>query len=177
MNAGQIVTLILQGILVIGYVVGTIIIKNHQNKKIEALETGINTQSKIMESMQRFMGMFDLDQVEKYVKMSQKTFKFEKAEALKKLNEDWKKEADKSISFLIAEREDLLSLAISLIWTSPYSSALEKSINEMKSDKSKVTLLSTMKISRKAIDEAFKDLPGWFGEYLRSHEGGAPKKE
>jgi len=177
MNAGQIVTLILQGVLVIGYVVGTIIIKNHQDEKIEALETGIKTQSTIMESMQRFMGLFDLDRVEKYVKISEKTFQAEKEEALKKLDEDWKKRADMSSAFLRAEWREIMTLSLNLIWSFPYSPTVEKSINEVKSVVSKDFLLETMNNARKAYDGTYIDIPGLLGALMQSFKGGAPKKE
>lgn len=80
MDIGQIIQLA-------GYVVGVIIIIRFQNQKIKSLTGQVESQKGILESVERFMNIFKIDDIEKYVEMTKKKMTLEQEEEIKTLED------------------------------------------------------------------------------------------
>lgn len=127
-------------IILIVFAIGYVIIFFYQKNKIGALETQIGTQKGISEQMEKFMNIFDVERVEKYVKLSERTMKMEKEEAIEKMESEFKmKESGARLdaNYRMNEYTALYELAIDMIAKSPYSPVVEKSLNAMRNTDAK----------------------------------------
>ena len=119
----------MQGIMVIrdvalfiAYVVGFLIIFLHQRKKINALSTAVQSQKSILDSAKKFMDIFDLEKVKRYVEMERKTVEGETKEKLREIEEEKKKlsqeyeekmkKRKESFSILIHEHKAMMGLVV-----------------------------------------------------------------
>ena len=59
-------------VILAAYAMGFLIIYIHQKKRIESLKTQVDSQSDVLSSMQRFISIFKIDEVEKFVELSRK---------------------------------------------------------------------------------------------------------
>ena len=127
-------------IILIVFAIGYVIIFFYQKNKIGALETQIGTQKGISEQMEKFINIFDVERVEKYVKLSEKTVKMEKEEAIKKMESEFKMKESEAIldaNYRMNEYTALYELAIDMIAKSPYSPVVEKSLKAMRNTDAK----------------------------------------
>lgn len=133
MELGDIIILI---VFAVGYGINFF----YQKNKIGALETQIGTQKGISEQMEKFMNIFEVERVEKYVKLSEKTMKMEKEEAIKKMESEFKMKESEAIldaNYRMNEYTALYELAIDMIAKSPYSPVVEKSLKAMRNTDAK----------------------------------------
>lgn len=158
-------------IILAAYAIGVLLTIHFQGKKISALKTQVESQSGVIENMQRFMSIFRLEEIEKYVEISRKTSEAEKREAIRiveaekqefqkqaeaekqktisQVEAEIKAKASESISVLRKEQEALLDLAIKLINRSPMIHETKEYIEQMKDDViSKKHLLSIYEKNR-----------------------------
>lgn len=138
-------SVILNSILIVAYVVGVIITIHFQNRKIDALKTQLDAQSGILAQMERFMNIFKLDVVEQYVEINRKTFQLEKEEAIKKANEEWKAKAEKDKNLLSKELDALFMFAVSITFVQPSNPHLSRLLKEMDDSYSKRTLIAALR--------------------------------
>lgn len=140
------------------YVVVLIIVGYYLKRKNDLLLAEIQSQKSVLESAQRFMDMFDLDKIEKYVQISERTFQREKEEEIKKIIEEYEEKVTKSkdaTKFLARELEATVGATIDGILYSP-PELRTKVIENMEDSITKEALM-------KSIDR-FKNAPpfGWY---------------
>lgn len=138
---------IILGVFAIGY----IIIFRYQKDKIDSLKTQIESQSGVLSSMQTFMSIFKLEEIEKYVEISRKKFLIEKEEDMKVLEEKLKAKIKKNYDFLFKEyleASKALSKLSFAFATYPY---FETTILEMKSVVQKEYLLESIKMKKEEL--------------------------
>ena len=127
-------------IILIAFAIGYLIIFVYQKKKIGILITKIDKHKDILEQTEKFMNIFNVDKVETYVKLSEKTVKMEKEEAIKKMESEFKmkeSEARLDANYRMNEYTALYELAIDMIAKSPYSPVVEKSLKAMRNTDAK----------------------------------------
>lgn len=153
-----------QIIILIAYAVGFLITYFHQKKKIGILITQIDKQKSILEQVERYMNIFDLDKVEKFVQMSEKTVQMEKEEMKKQYEYD----SEKSTKFFLDEIINLVGVLFKLSSVFAYEPYFEKTINEVKNVFFKQRLLGAIKKSRENLKSLGIEDKGISGGILRA---------
>jgi formyltetrahydrofolate synthetase len=121
-------------IILAAYIVGVLLTIHFQGKKINALKTQVTSQNEIMANMQRFMGIFRLDGIEKYVEINRKRVDAEKQEAMKQVEKEIKEKALESIHVIRREYEALLELAMKVVSTPEMLRFARKYLEQMNDD-------------------------------------------
>lgn len=146
-------------ILLVAYAVGTLITIIFQGEKIRSLRTQINSQNNIMTNMQRFMSIFRLEDVEKYVEINRKSMEKEKEDAIKQVEQEIKLQANDAMNIIRKEYEALLDLSIKIIRTSSYLPNLSKYLAEMSDNvQSKTALMKTYDESQRSLANSSNDM-------------------
>ena len=148
---------IILGVFAIGY----IIIFRYQKNKIDSLKTQVESQAGILSAMQKFMSIFKLEEIEKYVEISRKKFIMEKEENMKGLEEKIEAKTKKDYDFLFKEYLDVsktLNRLSSAFGSYPY---FEKTILEMESVVVKESLLESIKEQKEALKAQGLDRGIW----------------
>lgn len=149
-------------IILIAFAVGYLIIFVYQKKKIGTLITQIKSQGETLKQTEKFMNIFNLDKVEKFVQISDKTVQMEKDEAIKKM----KSEVKENFDYLLREYKGLLGVSIDLIFTLPYLPAIDKAISEMEETTTKGVILKGLKNFRKNLETQGIDKRGWVANFV-----------
>lgn len=156
-------------IILIAFAVGYLIIFVYQKKKIGTLITQIDKQKDILEHTERFMNIFSVDKVEKYVKLSEKTIQMEKEEVIKKMGSELKKkesERRKGIDYVLKEHKALFGVVIDLIGRIPYLSVIENLLKEMKDTETKQFLEAHLENVRVNLKSQGVDREQWLRNYM-----------
>ena len=156
-------------IILIVFAFGYVIIFFYQKNKIGALETQIGTQKGILEQVEKFMNIFDVDRVEKYVKLSEKTIQMEKSEVIKKMESELKKkesERRKGISYVSNEHKALFEGVMDLIDRVPYLPVIESLLKEMKDTETKQYLEAYLERVREDLKSQDVDREQWLRNYM-----------
>lgn len=135
MTTGEIIILIV-------YALGSLLTFFYQKNKIDSLKTQVNSQSGALDSMQKFMNIFQLDEVEKYVEMSKKKTLLEKQEEMKDLENRAKKDkqeleatlkskAGQTVQMLTDDIIELLGVIRRISYNLIDFSNFEKAVEEM----------------------------------------------
>ena len=148
---------IILGVFAIGY----IIIFFYQKNKIDSLKTQIESQSGVLSSMQKFMSIFKLEEVERYVEISRKKFLIEKEIDLKTLKEKLEATTKKNYDFLFHEYLDVSDALIKLSFAFGAYPSFEKAITEMKSVVIKQFLLKRIKKKKEDLKAQGLDKGIW----------------
>ena len=138
---------IILGVFAIGY----IIIFRYQKDKIDSLKTQIESQSGVLSSMQTFMSIFKLEEIERYVEMSRKKFLMEKDDDIKALKEKLEAKTKKNYGFLFNEYLDVSEALIKLSFAFGAYPYFETTILEMKSVVQKEYLLESIKVKKEEL--------------------------
>jgi len=170
-------------IILVAYAIGLLLTAYFQGKKIDSLKTQVNSQSGVIENMQRFMSIFKLDEIEKYVEINRKRFEAEKEDAvkqaevekertIKQVEAEIKAKATESIHVLRREQEALLDLAIRLLNLGPTDARAREYIVQIGDDViSKKHLLSIYDKNQdiwREIGDQFQKSMMKYGEQLQS---------
>lgn len=134
MSVGEIIILAVYGI-------GYLIIFFYQKSRIKNLEGKIVTTKDISELMERYTKMLDLDRVEKYVQLSEKTFRMETEHYLKKLEsvmykefvKHWKEIPKQATDFL----EDLFTFSFNVFFLFGYHPKLNEFAEKIENEQLK----------------------------------------
>jgi predicted ATP-dependent protease len=121
-------------IILAAYAVGVLGTIYFQGKKINSLKTQVTSQNEIMANMQRFMGIFRLEEIEKYVEINRKRVDAEKQEAMKQVEKEIKDKAYESIHVIRREYEALLELAMKVVSTPEMLRFAGKYLEQMNDD-------------------------------------------
>ena len=148
---------IILGVFAIGY----IIIFFYQKNKIDSLKTQIESQSGVLSSMQTFMSIFKLEEIERYVEMSRKTFLMEKEDDMKAFKEKLEATTKKSYNFLFKEYLDVTRTLFRLSFAFGIYPYFEKTILEMESVVAKESLLESIKEKKEALKAQGIDAGMW----------------
>jgi Fe-S cluster assembly ATPase SufC len=119
-------------IIIVVYLIGMIFTIKYQKTKIDSLETQVKSQAGIMLKMEQFMNIFKIEQIEKYVEIMEKTYRKEKDEAIKRVEEEWKQKADRGMQLLMNEYLEVIDFSIKTISANPSNITIERFVNEMK---------------------------------------------
>lgn len=157
-----------QIIILIAYVVGFLIIFIHQKNKIGTLITQTKKQKSILEQVEKFMNIFDLDKVEKYVQMNERRVHMETEETIKKVKKQYESEAKKDTEFYQYQVLDLLGVLSKLSFVFAYEPYFEKSINEIKSEFNRKILLDSIQKAREELKSIGIEDKGVSGVVLRA---------
>jgi hypothetical protein len=155
MDLGNIITLVV-------FAISYLIIFIYQKKKIENLKTDVEKLKDISGQMERFMNMFDLDKVEKYVAMSEKLAKMEAKTTIQQIESDAKENFD----FMLKEYTVLLEVVIEIIFKMPYLPIIENSLNEMREVQTKRSLLQALHKVRMTLESQGIDKRGWVAHFV-----------
>ena len=148
---------IILGVFAIGY----IIIFRYQKDKIDSLKTQIESQSGVLSSMQTFMSIFKLEEIERYVEMSRKKFLMEKDDDIKALKEKLEAKTKKNYGFLFNEYLDVSEALIKLSFAFGAYPYFETTILEMKSVVQKEYLLERIKKKKEELKAQRFDVKIW----------------
>lgn len=157
----DIVILIGQIILIFAYAIGVLIVIKNQKGEIKKLKTQIETQSGILSAMEKFMGIFKLEEIERYVEMSRKTFLMEKEDDMKAFKEKLEATTKKSYNFLFKEYLDVSKTLNRLSFAFGSYPYFEKTILEMESVVVKESLLESIKEQKEALKAQGIDAGMW----------------
>lgn len=121
-------------ILLVAYVIGVLATIHFQGKKINALRTQVTSQNEIMANMQRFMSIFKLDEIEKYVEINRKRVEAETQETMKKVEKEIKEKASESVNVLRREQDALVKLVMNFVNIPTILRSTKKYLQEMDDD-------------------------------------------
>ena len=141
--------------------IGYIIIFLYQKNKIDSLKTQIESQSGVLSSMQTFMSIFKLEEIERYVEMSRKTFLMEKEDDMKALKEKLEATTKKNYGVLFNEYLDVSEALIKLSFAFGAYPYFETTILEMKSVVQKEYLLERIKKKKEELKAQEFDTKIW----------------
>lgn len=127
MTTGEIITL---G----AYAIGVLATIYFQGKKISTLKTQVTSQNDIMANMQRFMSIFRLDEIEKYVEINRKRVEAETEETTKRVEKEIREKALESVHVLRREQEALLDLTMKFLNTPTMLRDTKRYLEEMNDD-------------------------------------------
>ena len=153
-----------QIIILIAYIIGYLIIYFHQKNKIGVLKEQIDTQKGILEQVERYMSIFDLDKVEKFVEISDKTVQMEKEEAIKKIEA----KAKSNHEYLFKDYEAVYKALIGLVYALPYLPVLERTVNDMENVLSKEIILGGLNQARRNWESHEIGREGWIVGFIAS---------
>ncbi len=164
-------------VILAAYAMGFLIIYIHQKKRIESLKTQVDSQSDVLSSMQRFISIFKIDEVEKFVELSRKKFLMEKEEDLKKIKKEFKSKIDIKNNVLSIQMLELLMVLTKLSYFVGDKSYFEKSIKEMRKGIAKERALEVLneakkqeKSIKKGTPKSIYQLYQWLSASLKSTE-------
>jgi len=143
------------------FAIGYIIIFCYQKDKIDSLKTQIESQSGVLSSMQTFMSIFKLEEIERYVEMSRKKFLMEKDDDIKALKEKLEAKTKKNYGFLFNEYLDVSEALIKLSFAFGAHPYFETTILEMKSVVQKEYLLERIKKKKEELKAQGFDANIW----------------
>lgn len=153
-------------IIILGvYIVGFFITFFYQKNKIGALKTQVDSQSGTISSMQRLVDLYDIDKIEKFVKLSEKTVLLEKKEEIEEVKKEAKSKIVRIVKKMIEAnqitKEEIIQFA-KLNFYVGYKSAnipnLEKTVEKMKDGFEKEVVLDMLSLSKKGLEEVDFDL-------------------
>jgi len=133
---------LVQIVILIAFIVGYIIIFFYQRNKIKGLEDTVKKMESLSGLIERYMKIFSVDEIEKYVKLSKETTQMEMVEEeRKKMKSELKKKGLEKMDYteLLNEYWELFGFQLDIIYNIPYSSIVEISIDSMRDSFSKKT--------------------------------------
>jgi len=157
-----------QVIILIAYAAGFLIIFIYQKKKIGTLITQINKQKGIFEQAEKFMNIFDLDKLKKYVQMNEERVQMETEETIKKIKEQYVSSVKKSSEFLLNEILDLAGVLNKLSFVFAFEPYFEESIKGIKNESSREILLDLIQKNREVLKSLGIEDKGLSGTVLRA---------
>jgi len=128
-------------------IIGLIIIFIYQKKKINYLKNKIDTAEK-------FMNIFNLDKIEKYVKISEKLYKKQAELVIENEKKKIQFKTKETIKYLFKEYIILYRYVLNLLTVFPFHPYIRKSISELPDEDIKNELSSFLR----KIQEEYKKL-------------------
>ena len=141
----QLETLAVEFVLLVGYIIVVVII----NKNLKAQ---IRTQGEIISNMGQYMNIIKMDEIQKYVEMSQKNVAMEYKDKLKEQDAEWKKKADLGITIILKEFLALLKFSVLVAFNFSSIPKYKELLNDMEASTTKEELL----LVEKRIEEETK---------------------
>ena len=161
-------------IIFIAYIIGFLFTIKYQKNKIDTLRIQVKSQKDTISNIQRFMDLFKLDVVERYVQFSQKTAEKERDEAIKVITEEWQRKTELTGKVYFAEYKALLDISLNFVRSFAFSTTAEQIIRGMNDSFTKGFLIQEIDTSKKSWHDFFKayfkESPGWIADYLLSQE-------
>jgi len=137
----------------IAFIVGFIIIYFHQTHSIKTLKSALS-------ASETFMNIFNLEKIEQYVKIMEKTHKAEAKLLVETEKEQLKTAARKGIQYLTKEYGILYGFVLKLLFIFAFNQYVIKSIEEMPNSDIKDSLKSDLVKKQQDIRKLFPDLHG-----------------
>ncbi len=161
------------------YAIGYIFTFFYQKNKIDSLKIQVNSQSGTLDSMQKFMSIFKLDEIEKYVELNKKKTLLEKQEEMKELEARAKKDiqelettlktkAGRTVINLTGDILELLSVIMKISYDLVDYSYFEKAVGEMSDDSLKDNVIQILEKAKREKAKREKEPKGFtVGELLK----------
>ena len=150
----DIIQVVLQGILILAYAAGVLIVINSKketikvlNEKVSCLQSQLSSQSTLIGDMKAVVDTFrvPIELHDKIVDMVREKSELERSEAI----EEFKAKANKGITVLLHEMGELFGLSLDLVYHFSSDPRVEQYLNKMADDTmTKPKLIAEMKESR-----------------------------
>jgi hypothetical protein len=141
----NIYNIIIQGILVIAYIIGVFVIIHFQSKKIDALKTRIESQSGLLSDVNTVRQILDPKVYREYVEMMEDKFKLQAEQDKEKIKKDMEANAKKSVDYLMSKYLESIKFNIQLIASFPNNPSIDDFLKELPDGMFKDTLLEARK--------------------------------